>query len=92
MSAETLPETQPAPAVETGELEVRVRVRLRGYVRDFRLVAARGGLILQGCARSYYGKQLAQQAVMGAAPLPILANEIEVFSPPDGERQHPWGG
>ncbi len=92
MSAETLPETQPAPAAETGELEVRVRSRLRGYVRDFHLLAAGNGVILRGSARSYYGKQLAQQAVTGAAPVAILANEIKVFSPQDGERQYPRGG
>jgi hypothetical protein len=88
MILETVRDTHAAPPVPTGDLEVRVRGRIRGYVRDFRLVAAANGVILRGSARSYYAKQLAQQAVMGAAPLPILANEIEVFSPPDGEREH----
>jgi hypothetical protein len=70
---------------QTGDLEFRVRGRIRGYVRNFRLLAAGNGLILRGTARSYYAKQLAQQAVMGAAAFPILANEIEVSSPPDRE-------
>ncbi len=61
-----------------GELEARVRRRLGGQVRDFRLDVAEKGLILRGHARTYYAKQLAQQAVMEATRLPILANEIDV--------------
>jgi hypothetical protein len=79
MNLETLPDTRPAPAVVTGELEVRVRGSIRGYVRDFHLLTTGSGLVLRGSARSYYAKQLPQQAVMRAAPLPILANEIEVI-------------
>jgi len=42
-------------------------------------VGPRGrGLILRGRSRSYYGKQLAQHAVMEAVILPIVANEIEM--------------
>jgi len=37
-----------------------------------------GELILRGRTRTYYAKQLAQQAVMEATALPIRANEIEV--------------
>jgi hypothetical protein len=36
------------------------------------------GLVLEGCAHSYFAKQLAQQVVMTATTLPIAANEIEV--------------
>jgi hypothetical protein len=36
------------------------------------------GLILRGYAHAYDAKQLAQDAVMVATELPILANEIEV--------------
>ncbi len=60
------------------ELEARVQYRLGGQVRDFRLVVAEKGLVLRGHAQTYYAKQLAQQAVMEATRLPILANEIEV--------------
>jgi len=39
---------------------------------------AKEGLVLRGRAQTYYAKQLAQHAVVEAAGLPILANEIEV--------------
>jgi hypothetical protein len=60
------------------ELEARVRCRLSGQVRDFRLVVGDNGVTLRGRARTYYAKQLAQHAVMEATDLPIMANEIEV--------------
>jgi Universal stress protein family len=60
------------------ELEELVRDSVGGRLREFRLVVADSGLILQGRAPTYYGKQLAQHAVMQATCLPILANEIEV--------------
>jgi hypothetical protein len=60
------------------ELESHLQNRLIGRVREFRVVVAGAGLILRGHAHSYYAKQLAQHAVMGASRLPILANEIEV--------------
>jgi hypothetical protein len=66
----------PGPALE--QLETQLRSRLIGRVRGLRLVLAGRGLILQGYARSYYAKQLAQHAVMAASDLPLLANEIEV--------------
>jgi hypothetical protein len=52
--------------------------RLDGPVQGLRLSMRKGGLVLEGLARTYYAKQLAQQAVMETANLPILANEIEV--------------
>jgi hypothetical protein len=60
------------------ELEARILCRLRRLVREFQLIVADKGLILRGRAHTYYAKQLAQQAVMEATRLPILANEIEV--------------
>jgi hypothetical protein len=60
------------------ELEAHIQCRLGGHIRDFRLMVVDGGLILRGHAHTYYGKQLAQHAVMEATRLPILANEIEV--------------
>jgi hypothetical protein len=60
------------------QLEARIQGRLNGRVVDFRLLVRDQGLILQGHAHTYYAKQLAQQAVMEATGLPILANEIEV--------------
>ncbi len=60
------------------ELEAGVHRRLGRQVRNFHLVVVEKGLILRGHAQTYYAKQLAQQAVMEATGLPILANEIEV--------------
>jgi hypothetical protein len=68
-----------ATAHQLAELEIHVRYRLRGRVRDFRLAPGERGLVLRGQSRTYYAKQLAQHAVMEAAGLPIAANEIEVW-------------
>ena len=62
------------------QLEMRIRVRLGGQIRDFRVVRGEDGLVLQGRSRTYYAKQLAQHAVMETTDLPIRANEIEVDS------------
>ena len=64
---------------QTVQLEARVQHRLSGRVHDLRVVARDDGLVLQGRAHTYYAKQLVQQAVMEASPLPIRANEIEVY-------------
>lgn len=61
-----------------GELEARVQSRLYGRVRNFRLLHRDDGLVLQGRARTYYAKQLAQHAVLEVTAQPIAANEIEV--------------
>jgi hypothetical protein len=65
-------------AGELDQLEARVQGRLNGQVRDLRLLQRHGGLVLQGLARTYYVKQMAQHVVMEATRLPIVANEIEV--------------
>ncbi len=67
-----------AMIAEIDQLEARVQCRLNGRVRELRLVVRGNGLVLQGRARTYYAKQLAQHAVMEATTLPIRANEIEV--------------
>ena len=59
-------------------MEEHVQCRLNGRVSDLRLLLRGHGLVLQGRARTYYAKQIAQHAVMDATELPILANEIEV--------------
>jgi hypothetical protein len=63
---------------ELERLEAVVRTRVNRRVRDLRIVCDENGLVLQGQAPSYYVKQIAQQAVMAATDMPILANEIEV--------------
>jgi hypothetical protein len=65
-------------AGEAGRLESFIRQRSFGRVRDLSLEVRDGGLVLRGRAPSYYTKQLAQQAVLEAGSLPLLANEIEV--------------
>jgi hypothetical protein len=64
---------------EVEQLESHLQCRLNGRVRHFRLVVRESGLILMGHAHTYYGKQLAQHAVMDATWLPILANDIAVY-------------
>jgi hypothetical protein len=60
------------------ELETHLQSSLSGRVSNLRLAFKPDGLILHGRTRTYYAKQLAQQAVMKATPTPILANEIQV--------------
>lgn len=60
------------------QLERQIRKRLRGRLPQLELLAYEEGLVLIGRARSYYEKQLAQQAVMEATSLRLLANEIKV--------------
>ena len=60
-------------------LQTHRESRLLGQVRSFQLTVKDQGFILQGLSGIYYAKQLAQQAVMETADLPIVANEIEVF-------------
>lgn len=59
------------------QLEAHLHCHLGGRIRDLRLVAERGSVILRGHAPTYYAKQLAQHALMEATGLPVI-NEIEV--------------
>jgi hypothetical protein len=63
---------------EESRLEMHLRARLGSRASDFRVVCRNNGVILQGRARTYYAKQLAQHSIMVITDLPILANEIEV--------------
>jgi hypothetical protein len=63
---------------ELTRLEAQLRVHLRSYVCDFRMIVQDGGVILYGHSRTYYGKQLAQHGVMERSRLPIRANKITV--------------
>jgi hypothetical protein len=65
----------PADRLETSiQRQFLGRIRIRG----FRVLIQEQGLVLQGCAPTYYAKQLAQYAAMEVSGFPILANEIEV--------------
>jgi hypothetical protein len=59
-------------------LELQLQRRLRSYVRDLRLLPRADGLVLRGQSRNYFSKQVAQEAVMEATPVPLVANEIVV--------------
>jgi hypothetical protein len=63
------------------ELQETVQDRLAGRVHNFRILARKQGLVLQGDALSFYAKQLAQHIVMEATSVPIVANEIAVGCP-----------
>jgi hypothetical protein len=64
---------------QTERLETLLQRRLGNRVRNLRVLARPGGIILQGRAPTYHAKQLAQHAAMELAPVPILANDIEVY-------------
>lgn len=61
------------------QLELYLQRHLQGRVRNLRLVQDNEGLVLQGHAPTYYAKQLAQHALLGATSLPLVSNEIEVI-------------
>jgi hypothetical protein len=65
-------------APDIDQVEVHVRCRLGGRVRDLQVLGRDNGLVLKGFAPTYYVKQLAQHLVMEATEMPILVNEIEV--------------
>ena len=79
MNGPLLADCSPAASQEGLEqIELRLQCRLGGRVRNLRLVLHGDGVVLRGLTRTYYGKQLAQHAVMETVPWPIVANEIEV--------------
>ena len=69
-----------ATATPADQLEAHIQRRLLGRVRlrRLRVLVQKQGLVLQGCAPTYYAKQLAQHAAMEVSGLPILANVIEM--------------
>ena len=64
---------------QLGQLEMALQSSLRGRVHDLRLVVRDQDIVLQGRARSYYAKQLAQHEAMEAGGFSVLVNDIEVF-------------
>ena len=48
-------------------------------IRHLRVELEDGGLILHGCADTYYAKQLAQHAATEVVGLPVHHNAIEVM-------------
>ncbi|MCS7015092.1 MAG: hypothetical protein RMJ19_03060 [Gemmatales bacterium] len=64
--------------VDLETLQTRLEAALGSYVREVRLIRHNGGIILQGRASSFYGKQLAQTVLMRLCDLPVIANDMEV--------------
>ncbi len=71
---------------QINELVRDIQCLLGGRVSGLRLIRWNDGLVLHGSARSYYAKQIAQEVVMRATTLPLLANEIEVSWPTTMEK------
>jgi hypothetical protein len=63
------------------QIHDQVHSKMHGRIWEFRVVRLEGGLVLTGCTKSYYAKQLAQHLVMENTDLPILANDIQVQRP-----------
>ena len=62
------------------QAEAILKQRLRGRVRELRVLVRADGVVLRGAAANYYGKQMAQHYAHKLLGVPILANEIEVRS------------
>lgn len=60
-------------------IETRVREKLAGRLEDFVVGEVGGKLVLEGRAKSYHVKQLAQREVMALTSTPILHNRIKVL-------------
>lgn len=73
---------------ELTRITERIQKDLHFPIREFRMDIEHNGLVLQGIARSYYEKQLVQEAVLRSSALPIASNDIAVCSTP-GRRPGP---
>lgn len=62
--------------------ETLLRQRLGHVVRNLCVMIDGSGVVLQGCATSWYGKQLAQHLACQLIGQPIMENRIEVCPPP----------
>jgi len=67
-----------ASTPNTEQVEAVLRQRLRGRVRELRVIIRVEGIVLRGVTANYYGKQMAQHFAHQLFRLPIAANEIEV--------------
>lgn len=60
------------------QVQNHVLHRLSGRLRGLQVIVLGQGLILQGQARTYYVKQLAQHVAAEMSGLAVVANQIEV--------------
>lgn len=63
---------------ELDRIQQDIRRNLSLRVCNLRIQAFDEGLVLEGRTKTYYGKQLIQNAVMDTIDFPILANNIIV--------------
>jgi hypothetical protein len=61
------------------ELEQTMKHQLGSRIRNLRVIPRGEGVVLQGSSRTYYAKQLAQEAVLTMQQFPLVANEIQVI-------------
>ena len=73
---ESVSTTVALPCVE--QIEARILSRVAGRVQNLHVIVRQDGVILQGRARTYHVKQLAQHAVLELPGVRLLANDIEV--------------
>jgi len=60
------------------EVERGIAHEFAHRIEEFHLFSRAEGVILEGRTRTYFCKQLIQQAVLLALPVPIVANNIRV--------------
>lgn len=63
---------------ELAAVEGRIAREFSQRLHGFHIAIRDDGLVLEGRTRSYFSKQLVQQAVVNAIDLPIVANNIVV--------------
>jgi osmotically-inducible protein OsmY len=84
----TLPVSHPYGCDMVGQAQERVRVVPYISCRNLRYEYRQGQLFLRGQVRSYYEKQLAQEAVARLEGVTQVVNELEViWADPNGQRR-----
>jgi hypothetical protein len=79
MSSQVMQQPQHRQDASTVEvLKKHLRRRLSTRIRGLAIAVRADGLVLKGQVRSFYEKQLAQQALMEATNTPIAFNQLEV--------------
>jgi hypothetical protein len=73
------PEQRCLAPEEADRIAARVMGRLAGQLTRLRILVRRDGCVLQGQVRSYYAKQLVQEAVRQVTDRPIAENAVEVM-------------
>lgn len=74
----TMVQAYPTRQEELARLEAHLQSQLGNRVRHLRLVARDHGLVLQGQTTTYFAKLLAQEALLKATKIPLVANSIRV--------------